>query len=215
MAGFMLHAGGARAGVITNGSFEINSVSQGLDGVPLSSGNTDVTGWIIGNSNNSVYWEDSAGHGNPVQDGNYDISIGHNGNTGETLSQSFATTPGTKYSVRYYLSQIQFNGGDGQTMNASVTGSVLTGSQNLIVPTDQDIWHLEQFNFTADAASSTLTFTDTTPGDQGFQSNFALDNVVVTATPEPASLGLIAVAAWMLTGRSRGTRLSTPTTPFA
>jgi len=106
------------------------------------------------------------------------MSIDMSGVEAGTLSQTFATTIGNTYTVSFYLSGNPAGLPALKTLDVSATGGTVgsysyDASANTLSSMN---WTQETYEFMATAASTTLTFVSTTPGEFGP----AIDNVVVT-----------------------------------
>src|SRR6266513_3235172 len=102
----------SHAGGFQNGGFESPVVSTG--GHFISSGSTNITGWITGGPGMvSLVNGPASGAVNPV-DGAQQISF-NGGDTvpGATLSQMFDTIVGRTYTVSFYVGRL----GSGETMS--------------------------------------------------------------------------------------------------
>ncbi len=137
------------------------------------------------------------------------------------ISQSFATTSGTSYVLafdfgKYSINQPNevarlqvdvFDGtgfGGSQILNQLVTDATpSTGDPN---STDSpSVYSPFQFVFVASSTSSTLRFSDLSdPQSVGGGFDAMLDNVRVSAVPEPSSFALVALCAMGCLGRRKG-----------
>jgi choice-of-anchor C domain-containing protein len=174
------------ASLIVNGSFE-----DGVNGPvgswrTLQAGNTDLTGWnITGGSIDWIgaYWQPHSGA----------RSVDLHGNSAGTLAQSFATDVGQSYLVSFWMA------GNPDGVPTEKTARVTSGDAAesfsfLLGPgiTRQNMgWEQRSFTFTALASTSTLTFSSTSTG---IFYGAALDDVSVTAVPEPGVIGLLGVS---------------------
>jgi choice-of-anchor C domain-containing protein len=151
----------ARADVI-NGSFESGPAMPPGAGLLLNAGDTRLTGWTIGGANveyvDTLSWACADG----VR------SVGLNGISPGTLSQAFATVAGTQYSVTFLLSGEPFTDPILKHLRVSAAGQ----QQDFTFDTGS-IWHWamgwtsKSFSFTANATTTTLTFTTLDAGDAG------------------------------------------------
>jgi choice-of-anchor C domain-containing protein len=170
LAGTVLAAG------ISNGSFESgNYVDGGFGFQTLAAGSTTITGWTVGGAGVdwiSTYWT--------AQDGNMSLDL--NALLPGSISQTFATSPNNTYAVQFYLAGNPASGPATRSLTVSATGATsqaftfdMTGTSLTAMG-----WAVQQYNFVATSASTTLTFTadaaNTTPYGP------ALDNVTVTET---------------------------------
>ncbi len=182
----------ASAATIINGSFESSSLtraqsaalaSQGF--VTLGANSTAITGWKVGGKGIDYiksYWVPS--------DGSYSLDL--SALAAGSISQSFATTAGQTYLLSFDLAGNPDGSPVTKTLITDVTGE--PGQVDLFsVAGHSDAslgWTKIFYQFTANSNLSTLTFSSGTKSAFGP----ALDNVSISAIPEPASWAL------MLTG---------------
>ena len=103
-------------------------------------------------------------------------------NYGGTISQTFTTVPGATYQLAFDAAVVG-SPGDTQHIAVSVTGSgnsVLLAPPALpvVTPTGATTWTPASYLFTANGASTTLTFTDSS-GPDADGSDMLLDKVRV------------------------------------
>ena len=193
-------AGLASANVLVNGSFELGTIpnprlSDG--GTTLPIGSTAVTGWTVidatvdwlqtntVSSNAFTAWELSPQEGNRFMDLT-GLSSGPYGG----VQQSFPTIVGLQYDISFWLGSTNtalLNTGQATTLLAVGTAPILTAT-TLFDPTPagKNKWEQRTGSFVATGTTSTLSFT----GVSGFN-YIGLDNVVVTAIPEPGTVALM------------------------
>lgn len=185
------------ANLIQNGSFELGNPSFSAYGFQslFAFDNFTINSWVV--SNGSVdyigsYWQ--AAHGVRSLDL---AGLYSNG----TIFQTFPTTPGTPYQVTFALA----GNPDVQPRTTSVQVWVKDTSNNVFASTVFNYtvngqthssmgWVYVSWTFTAQSALTTLGFTslDTYNDPQwGYSYGPALDDVTVTAIPEPATLALV------------------------
>jgi hypothetical protein len=190
----------AQAGLITNGSFESPVQLGESNGTNFSHSVTPngVTGWTINSGGVQVYWPGSAGDGYTAFNGNQVLDlVGVKSFGNGDISQSFATTVGTHYTLSFVY---MFN--PNQDSNALDTADVkVTGTSTLLsaslspsfatFPT----WSTYSTSFVADSTTTTLDFRSTLASVPFANIGVLLDNVSVSAIPEPASLIVWSVVA--------------------
>jgi hypothetical protein len=174
-AAALLAANAAHAGLITNGNFE-----SGLAGWNTS-GNVITTS--IASSGNYF------GAGSIAADGNF-LAVFNSGDgpTNGRLMQTFATIAGQTYRWEF---DYGVTAGGAQGMRATVLGASSTDLiSNVVNDTTAGALAHFTFNFVADGSQATLRFQDLNNNPTTSQDG-VLDNVVVRAVPEPASLTLM------------------------
>jgi choice-of-anchor C domain-containing protein len=184
----------ANAAAFMNGSFENSAVNPGTF-TTLGAGATDINGWTVGG--NSVdyigtYWN--------AADGARSIDLAGNGPG--SISQTFDTVAGKTYKVSFAMA--------GNTDGSPTVKTLLVSgdaSQNFSFDTTgasrSDMgWVTKTFTFIANGKSSTLTFAAGDSGPYGA----ALDNVAVSAVPEPAAWALMITGFGMVGGAMRTRR---------
>jgi choice-of-anchor C domain-containing protein len=175
----------AHGAAFTNGSFESFNAG-GADvycpgGISYcgqyNAGNPGVTGWTVGGVSVDVVGV----VGWTAADGDWSIDL--SGVGAGSLSQTFDTVAGTTYRVSFQIAGNFYDSGM-KTGTASAGGTVLPLSFDTAGRGSTTMgWESRSFTFTAAGASSTLQFVSSVQSSAGL----ALDNVQVTAVPEPAT----------------------------
>jgi len=178
IAAFALLAPVAQAASFTNGSFEVPTFSGTFQ--TIDAGSTALTGWdVVSGSVDLIntYWT-------PFH-GAYSIDL--NGNGVGSIQQTFDTVANQTYTVTFAMAGNTDGGG-----NKIITAGVTSGDAytfNITGHTHASMgWETRSFSFVAEGASSTLYFS-------GYAGNgpygAALDNVTVSAVPEPETYGML------------------------
>ena len=161
----------AASELIINGNFETFTPFS-APFVTVNAGDTSLTGWTIGGTSIDVI------------NGNYGAILGNSidvlGTPGPgTLSQTFATTAGSFYSLAFDLSR-----NPGGSADSSMTVDV-AGNTYAYIGTDITTHYTQ--SFAALTGMTTLTFNSAAAGYSGP----VLDNVSVSAVPEPSTYALM------------------------
>ena len=167
------------ANLVVNGSFEANTVLNVGVFDNLSSG---LTGWTIGVGNvdlvNEPYWD--------AEDGVNSLDL--NGARKAEIHQSLVTSIGQLYQLSFWLAGNPEGGPNIKDLSVNVgAGDGLysfdtTGKNNSTMG-----WTNYTTNFLAASNSTTLSFASNTRGAFGP----VLDNIEVTAVPEPETYALL------------------------
>jgi hypothetical protein len=137
-----------------------------------------------------------------VADGFHALDLTGEGNQGLTngVKQTIASTPGHSYEISFYVgNQYDLAPGYGATSSIGfyINGGFVDAYSNSANAVEDVTWQQFKYDFTALENLTTFAFLNNTPvGD-----NFAgLDNVVVsevTSVPEPASIGVFGLGAFV------------------
>lgn len=206
VAVLILAVGPAKAGLIVNGSFEVPTVPAG-GFINYLAGSTAITGWTVVGVDSSVVSGTFTQSGIVFQpqDGNQWLDLAGVTSNSKTsgVRQIVATVPGQSYDLEFYVGSAT---GGGfffpATVDLSIDGSARVSYFNPTGPSNMLDWKLFSVSFTATSATTSLTFFNGSAAN-----NFIspLDNVSLTAVPEPTSLALclIGLGIPILAARSR------------
>jgi choice-of-anchor C domain-containing protein len=180
----------ANAALFQNGSFELGIANIGQFTTLNAGDNASITGWTVGTGNIDyigTYWTSA--------DGNRSLDL--NGTVPGSIFQTFDVNPGQTYQVTFYLAGNPAGGPTAKTLTTSANATIVLSSFDTTGKTLANMgWTPVSFNFTATGSTETLTFLSTTTGDSGnstYPTAFgpALDNVSVTAVPEPSTWAMM------------------------
>ena len=138
------------------------------------------------------------------QHGLQSIDLTGEGNQGTTngIKQSVGTTPGAAYDLSFWLGH-QYSFAPGYSLGPSSTAlyidGALVGTYNNSANTIEDItWMPFSYKFTASSSSTVVAFLNNSPAGNNF---VGLDNVSLSAVPEPSSLMLLGAGITWLAAR--------------
>ena len=189
MAATVMMSSAANASLLVNGSFEQGTPQPGSGGFDtLGSGSNAVTGWTV--SSGSVDWINGYWQ---AQDGTHSIDLA--GNVPGAIEQTFETVVGGVYSVNYWLSGNPDGGSVGKDgVVAAINGAIVDASSSITGikgPSHENMeYSLKNFTFTASGTSTTLRFSS---AENAGAFGAVLDNVSVSAVPEPATWAMMLV----------------------
>jgi choice-of-anchor C domain-containing protein len=182
----------ASASLIVNGSFEAGLASIG-DFTTLNGGDsTSITGWTVTGGQNAIdyigtYWQPA--------DGSRSLDL--NGLLPGGIKQTFSVVLGQTYQVSFEMAGNPAGGPVVKTLNGIVdvvTDGFTFDTTNTSLSNMG--WKPMSFTFTATTTSETLDFESTTTANSNnptypFAFGPALDNVSVTAVPEPSTWAMM------------------------
>jgi hypothetical protein len=193
--------------LLNNGSFETCLAGyepQPMWGFVLSypglpGGTTGLPGWNINLGNwTELYWYmGNGGSGGSAQEGTRFLNLTSGGNPTESISQSFGVTAGLSYQVSYYERERDA----GATLASAITldAGTATGTLSQIANAGAD-WTIFSYSFLPDTTTTaTLRFAQAA----GTANGVYLDNISVTAVPEPTSAAVFALGGLLLALRRR------------
>lgn len=205
-ASMLAAIGCAQANLLVNGGFETPAFADNSGHYVHLTG-TDLTGWTTFSTFagtvlfNTLY--------DPVAEGNQAVQIEV---PGDSISQSFATIIGAHYALSFDLSAFTIYGGPGRGGALCPCTSILdvgVGPASGSFGSTSAGYVTQTLNFTADAVTTTLTFTN--PSDPPGIGNYPhIDNVSVVQVAEPESYAMLLAGLGVLgfaIRRNRGARL--------
>ncbi|MES2657779.1 MAG: Ig-like domain-containing protein [Verrucomicrobiota bacterium] len=153
------------------------------------------TGWTM-TGNRVVYQND----GTYVAFDGTKMAIFNAGNStpDAVVSQAFTTTPGQTYQLSFQVGILANNGAE-QKLQVAVTGTspLLSQTESLFGNSQANtVWNARSYSFTANSATTTLTFSDISPSTTG--ADLLLDNVSIS--PVLTNQAPVAVADSYFTG---------------
>lgn len=177
---------GPGVGSFEMGTFDSSTTDGTLGFNHLPTGSTNVTGWTVGNDGDGVDWLAEPQFN--AHSGSMSIDLQHTSNG--SISTTFPTEIGQAYALSFAAGTVDGFDTEGEVTIASLAGqafNVTFGSANFASLSYQ----LFQYTFTANAATSTLTFAGM--GVDGTTAGPIIDSVSVSAVPEPSPLLLLFV----------------------
>jgi hypothetical protein len=166
----------SHAALVTNGGFETG----------------DFSGWDLTGKVNIGFYETVCANGSSfggttctASSGNYAAALGPNGPSVD-LSQNVATTPGAEYVLKFYLRNENLDQTPDNFFNVNFGGT------NVFSSTNSSTFGLTAFTINDLVATSATTSLDFIV--QNVPGGFFLDDVSLSAVPEPASVLLVAGA---------------------
>jgi choice-of-anchor C domain-containing protein len=184
----------AFAGIEANGGFETFVTTASGGSIPtgsfnftsLNAGDTSITGWTIGAAGIDLINTLWTSHG-----GSYSIDLS-NVNNG-TISQTLTTVANQNYELRFWMAGNTGSAPTVKTMNVTFGSTTINNvSFNSSGFSNSNMgWTEYVYKFTATGTSTLLQFADTS----GSASGVALDDIGVSAVPEPGTAALFVLGA--------------------
>ena len=180
---------------LINGGFEAPVVSGPCC---ITSPPTPIPGWTATPNVNVVIGTFSSTAGNLAKEGNQYLDLIGEGMTG-SISQAFATTIGQTYNLRFWYSHNLFSGSP--SASARLLVGSLSDSFTHTGGTNANLaWQFYSNSFTADSATTTLSFVNTAGGPNA---GVLLDAVSVMGVPEPSTWAMLILGFGLLGGAMR------------
>ena len=160
------------------------SISPGND-QPASVGDTWLSGWDIGGTNDEVFVFNGPFQGLTADAGEqWVVFDSQNAPPPGVVFQTFSTAVGQSYVVTFAAAAVYDDGAPFKSLSATATasdGSLLATTNVVPAPT----WSTNQLNFTATTINTTLAFTDVSTPALG--PSVALDAVTVQSATNAVS----------------------------
>jgi choice-of-anchor C domain-containing protein len=200
----------AQAASIVNGGFESGTVNPGGGFATVAAGPslTNITGWTVGGHSVDIiggYWQ--------PQEGSRSIDLAGSGIG--SLSQAIATIVGQAYRVDFWVARNPDGGITPRTGFVDVGGgsTAITYSNAGSSRPSNMLWEARSYDFTATNGTTNLRFS-ADPATSGSFFGLALDNVSITAVPEPTSWALM-IAGFGLVGSAMRRRKPSVSVSYA
>lgn len=181
----------------SNGSFELGTVNPAASSIRLDVGSQSITGWTVINKKVDyigTLWQRA--------DGSRSVDL--DGSEAGGITQTFDTLAGQQYAVSFFLAGNPDSGPAIKTLQVSAAGISSVYTFDSTGKTRANMGYLpQQFAFTATQAATTLAFTSLT-SPQGWGP--VIDNVQVSAVPEPATVQLLLAGLVFAVGMRRKNR---------
>jgi len=169
------------ANLVVNGGFEAQTVQSGVGFDTFNSVSQGLTGWTIGLRNvdlvSSSFWTPAGGHN----------SLDLNGTGKSSISQILSTVVGQVYTLSFDLAGNPFGGSAVKSLSVNF-GPAGLYDFNITGHSGGNMgWTHYTTQFAAVSTYTTLSFASLVPGNAGP----ALDNISVSAVPEPETYAML------------------------
>lgn len=183
----------ANAATVVNGDFETGPNPGSF--TTVNAGGTIGAWTVLSGSVDYIgsYWQPQGGA----------RSVDLNGNNQGAIQQAIATVIGQAYEVTFWLAGNPDNGPQIKTIKvAAANGNGMFTFDTFGVSRAAMGWQKYTFNFTANSASTLLSFASQDAGAYGA----ALDSVSISAVPEPATWAMMLLGLGFVGGAMRSRR---------
>jgi hypothetical protein len=203
--------GSSSANLVTNGSFESGNYTYGSHGAPeeadaLPNSSTTITGWTVGSQCDVCIVASGNLASITPEDGNIclDLTGFQDALPYASITQTIPTQVGQQYALSFWLECDNNVPGNFTSYNGPVSVNASAGGASGLftnaITTEGNQWEEFTLPFTATSTSTPIAFT----GELATGGRYlGLDNVSVTAVPEPASVGILGVGIVAVLSRRR------------
>ncbi len=188
--------GPAALGSIVNGGFE--PVAGGPTYVALPGGSTQISGWTTTDSGAEWFQPSAFGLTNSPN-GGWVVDVANTVFSAGGIEQTFTTVASTVYQVDFHFGSHQASGRDG-TAEIIVAAGAASQTFNIANPGSDIVWEARSFTFTANAASTTLSFRCV---QSAFEHFAYIDGITATVVPAPAIAASMIIAGIGALGRRK------------
>ena len=188
-------AGPAAADLVANGGFELGTFSGGNSlAQQIQPGGSALSNWTV--SGAPATWYASGWNNNPQQialsprSGNFGINLADGTVNTVSLSETINLLPFQQYQLSFWVGNYSANNGPAR-LNVNITDGtsntiLLSETAAAPITNESSTWVRFAFNFIADGTSNTINFSEVNG-----PSYIGLDDVSVTAVPEPATWAMM------------------------
>lgn len=169
---------GLRAAEFQNGSFESPDSLPPGGTLVLATGDTRISGWVVGGTNQSLTWIKIADP-SITYDGKYMLGFEKSNQSGGWIEQTFDTVPGKSYRARVAVMGIDF---EPFAFVTWLRADLFSGTNGVIVSKEIPLassiggeWGVMSLPFTAVSGTTTIRFTEISQR----QSTIRIDQVLV------------------------------------